>query len=178
VRPLPYRRRVIPIAMGGSSPRAARRAARIADGFEPAPRRFLADYIGECERLGKPVGWHPGPGHELRLLHVAKDPDRAWAQMKRHAQHENDSYMSWTAPTGTKVGFESVSDADELRARGLYRIVTPTECLKVVRELGPDADIQLHPLMGGMDPDLGWESLYLFRSEVMPALAAEGLMEL
>lgn len=178
VRPRPYQGRTIPVVMGGSSPQAARRAARIADGFEPAPRKFLDDYRAECKRLGKPTGWHPGPGHHLRLLHVAKDPDRAWARMKRHAEHENNSYMAWTTPAGTKVGYESVEDPDELRTRGLYHVVTPEECVQLVRRLGPDAEVQLHPLMGGMDPDLGWESLYLFRSEVMPVLAAEGSIEL
>jgi hypothetical protein len=30
--------------------------------------------------------------------------------------------------------------------------------------------------MGGMDPELSWESLQLFESKVMPALRAEGLL--
>jgi hypothetical protein len=55
-------------------------------------------------------------------------------------------------------------------------VVTPDECLRLVRELGPDAEIQLHPLMGGMDPELGWESLQLFEGKIMPQLAAEGFL--
>ena len=94
--------------------------------------------------------------------------------MKRHAQHENDSYLALTAPAGTQVGFSAVTDTDQLR--GSYRVVTPDECLRLVRELGPDAEIQLHPLMGGMDPELGWESLQLFEAKVMPQLAAEGFL--
>ncbi|BCB88565.1 hypothetical protein Psuf_058780 [Phytohabitans suffuscus] len=62
VRPLPHRGRTIPILIGGSSPRAARHAARIGDGFEPVPRKFLADYVAECERLGKPLGGTPALG--------------------------------------------------------------------------------------------------------------------
>jgi alkanesulfonate monooxygenase SsuD/methylene tetrahydromethanopterin reductase-like flavin-dependent oxidoreductase (luciferase family) len=174
VRPRPGRQ--IRIAMGGSSVRAARQAARIADGFEPAPRKYLQAYLAECERLGRDPGWYPGPGHELRLLHVAEDPDATWDRIKQHARHENDSYLAWTRPAGTQVGYSAVTDADQLRAPGGYRILTPQECLRLVRELGPDAEIQLHPLMGGMDPKLGWESLELFESKVMPQLAAEGLL--
>ena len=79
-------------------------------------------------------------------------------------------------PAGTQVGYSAVTDADQLRGQGGYRVVTPEDCLRLVRELGPDAEIQLHPLMGGMDPELGWESLQLFESKVMPQLAAEGLL--
>jgi hypothetical protein len=67
VRPVPYRGRSIPIAMGGSSIRAARQAARIADGFDPVPHKLVTTYREECARLGKQPGWCPGPGHELRL---------------------------------------------------------------------------------------------------------------
>jgi hypothetical protein len=30
----------------------------------------------------------------------------------------------------------------------------------------------LHPLMGGLDPDLAWESLELIASKVIPRLAS------
>ena len=59
VRPRPGRQ--IPIAMGGSSARAARQAARIADGFDPVPRKYLQTYLTECERLGRPPGWYSRP---------------------------------------------------------------------------------------------------------------------
>lgn len=178
IRPLPHGGRSIPIYLGGSGPVAARRAARIADGFEPSPRSLLTEYFAECRRLGKEPGWHTGPGHDLRLLHVAEDPDRAWARMKRFAQHETDSYASWIGAAGAKVGFVSRSDPDDLRApTGPYAVVTPDETVDLIRGLGPDAEIQLHPLMGGMDPDLGWECLELYRSRVVPALAAEGLVQ-
>lgn len=176
VRPRPYQGRQIPIYLGGSSPLAARLAAKIADGFDPAPRKFLQHYVDECERLGKPVGWYRGRYHEFRLLHIANDPDAAWDRISAHALHENNSYAEWMAPVGTQVGYASASSVEELRASGTYRIVTPEECLEVVRELGEDGEMTLHPLMGGMDPDLAWESLTLFESTVMPALRNEGLL--
>jgi hypothetical protein len=38
-----------------------------------------------------------------------------------------------------------------------------------VRETG---SLMLHPLMGGLDPDLAWESLELIASKVIPRLSA------
>ena len=45
--------------------------------------------------------------------------------------------------------------------------------MELLRGLGPDADVQLHPLVGGLDPEVAWESLHLFYAEVMPQLAEE-----
>lgn len=39
--------------MGGSSIRAARQAARIADGFDPVPHKPVTTHREECARLGK-----------------------------------------------------------------------------------------------------------------------------
>ena len=44
---------------------------------------------------------------------------------------------------------------------------------KIARDLGPGGRLAFHPLMGGMDPDLGWESLELLRTRVMPHLEIE-----
>ncbi len=57
--------------------------------------------------------------------------------------------------------------AAELRQSGVYRVLTPAECVALARESG---HVILHPLMGGMPPELGWESLRLFESEVLPEI--------
>jgi hypothetical protein len=53
----------------------------------------------------------------------------------------------------------------ELRAEGVYRILTPDECVA----LGLD-NLVLHPLSGGMPVDEGWRSLRLFAERVLPRL--------
>ena len=53
------------------------------------------------------------------------------------------------------------------RQSGVYRVVTPDECVALAKETGR---IILHPLMGGIPPALGWESLELFASKVLPRL--------
>jgi hypothetical protein len=48
--------------------------------------------------------------------------------------------------------------------------MTPDELIAAARELGPMDAIMLHPLMGGLDPELSWQSLELFESKVLPAI--------
>jgi hypothetical protein len=47
-------------------------------------------------------------------------------------------------------------------------VLTPDECIDLGRRVG---SVALHPLMGGIPFDLGWESLQLYVDKVMPALA-------
>ena len=67
--------------------------------------------------------------------------------------------------------YASTDDADGLRASGDYLVLTPDECVALAREHG---SLMLHPLMGGLDPDLAWESLELIASKVIPRLRAPG----
>jgi hypothetical protein len=66
------------------------------------------------------------------------------------------------------VPFDTV---DELRRSGRYAVVTPEECIALARGLDPRSAMQLEPLVGGLDPDLGWRSLELFVDRVLPALS-------
>ena len=56
---------------------------------------------------------------------------------------------------------------DELKQSGIYRIVTPDECVALAQSVGT---LVLHPLMGGMDPALGRAGLELFAAKVLPRL--------
>ena len=51
----------------------------------------------------------------------------------------------------------------------MYEIVTPDDAVDLIRERG---GASFKPLMGGLDPDLGWECLHLFESDVLPRLRA------
>lgn len=171
----PHRRPRPPIALGGSSAAAARRAARIADGFEPTNPALFDEYLAECLRLGVEPGPRPPTLPPHRFLHVADDPESAWAALGPHLLHEMRSYGAWTAAAGTSVGYRPVEDLDELRATGSYMIVTPEECISMAESLGPRGAIELHPLVGGADPSIGWSCLNLVERDVMPALRKAGL---
>jgi alkanesulfonate monooxygenase SsuD/methylene tetrahydromethanopterin reductase-like flavin-dependent oxidoreductase (luciferase family) len=167
ILPRPAQRPRPEIALGGSSPAAAKRAARIADDFQPVGAKLYDIYLEELGALGKPV---PAPRGGARaggmFFHIAEDPDRTWAQIAPHAMHETNDYAEW-AKGMRGSPYRAFDNADELRASGMYEIVTPEEAVVLVRERG---GVSFKPLMGGLDPDLGWESLHLFEAKVLPAL--------
>jgi len=49
-------------------------------------------------------------------------------------------------------------------------VVTPEQCVELAGEVGTFGSVTLHPLLAGMPPELGWESLELFEREVLPRL--------
>jgi alkanesulfonate monooxygenase SsuD/methylene tetrahydromethanopterin reductase-like flavin-dependent oxidoreductase (luciferase family) len=155
------------ILIGGSTEKAARRAARLRAGFFPA----IADaslqriYEEECERQGFTgfVAMPGGPG----FVHVTDDPERDWARIAPHALYDAQSYAAWQPPGQRSQVHTSARTADELRRSGIYRVVTPDECVALANEFGR---VLLHPLMGGLPPALGWASLELFEAKVLPRL--------
>ncbi len=169
VTPRPVQRPRPPILMGGASPAAARRAARHADHFVPTSPALFEVYRAERLRLGRS---DPGPLAETtgNFLFVAEDPDAAWARIAPHALHEMNCYGRWIAESGGEGPYRVVEGAEELRASGAYPILTPAELVARARGMGPQDTILLHPLMGGMDPELGWECLRLVEKAVLPAL--------
>jgi alkanesulfonate monooxygenase SsuD/methylene tetrahydromethanopterin reductase-like flavin-dependent oxidoreductase (luciferase family) len=172
VTPGPVQRPRPPVWLGGSTPGAARRAARLADGFMPAvPDPSLYDaYLGERKRLGKDPGQLRRPSGPL-FVHVADDPDAAWARIAPHALHEMNSYARWASLAPSANPYVPIEDADVLRTQGLYAVVTPDECVALAEATEEGAMLILHPLMGGLSPNLAWESLELFAAKVLPRLA-------
>jgi alkanesulfonate monooxygenase SsuD/methylene tetrahydromethanopterin reductase-like flavin-dependent oxidoreductase (luciferase family) len=167
VTPRPVQRPGPPLFLGGSSEVAARRAARIGDGFIPARPGLDAVYREECAKLGRDPGPELGATGPL-FLYVAEDPDAAWATIAPHALHEMNTYGGWLQEAATAGPYEAIADADVLRMGGLYEIVTPEACVELIRGLGPNGSVSFHPLMGGLDPDVGWAGLELFASAVLP----------
>jgi hypothetical protein len=47
-------------------------------------------------------------------------------------------------------------------------VVTPEECVAIAATEGT---LAFKPLVGGMDPDVGWEGLHLFADKVLPNLS-------
>ncbi|GLZ15923.1 hypothetical protein Acsp04_61580 [Actinomadura sp. NBRC 104425] len=68
-----------------------------------------------------------------------------------------------------------MSGVEDLKADPNMWVVTPEECLKRCRALEPDYELRMHPLLGGLPPELSWQSLHLFADRVLPQLEAEGL---
>ena len=105
-----------------------------------------------------------GPG----LVIVTRDPDRLWEQIGPNLVYDASVYASWQYPDQRTSWMVEADDIDQLRAGGQHLIVTPEECVDLVRA---DGVVVMHPPCGGIDPSIGWESLHLVAEEVMPALA-------
>jgi len=167
VTPAPFRPGGPKISMGGSSEPAARRAARIADGFLPSDPAMWDFYVDECKQLGKP---DPGPyvGGDTSVVALAADVEKGWERIGPFFLHEMNAYGAWQAQDNIATSYHSVADVDALRATGQYRILTPDEFV-AEQKAGPFPFAMFHPLCGGTPPELAWESLRLFEHEVLPA---------
>ncbi|WP_307874992.1 LLM class flavin-dependent oxidoreductase [Frankia nepalensis] len=172
VTPAAYSPKGPGITMGGSSEAAARRAARLEIGFTPTDGGCWEHYRDETIKLGRP---DPGPhfGRSGTFTHVARDVDAGWEQIAPYAMHETNAYGAWIAaggPGAATTVFRPCESADELRATGQYRVLTPEQFTEELRAQGPFALGILTPMMGGIPPAIAWESLKLIENEVIPNL--------
>jgi alkanesulfonate monooxygenase SsuD/methylene tetrahydromethanopterin reductase-like flavin-dependent oxidoreductase (luciferase family) len=154
------------LLVGGSSRAAARRAARLGLPFFPSAHlpELEAYYKERLVEYGT-EGWTMMPTAETPLLHIAENPDEAWARHGEHFLHEARTYASWQSGDIRSAVRSAAASVEELRAEGVYRILTPDECV----EQGLD-NLVLHPLAGGMPVEEGWRSLRVFAERVLPAL--------
>lgn len=160
------------LVMGGSTPLAARRAARhgmgmIPSHFDPA---IEAAYADECARSGRPpifVSRPLGPN----FVHISKDPERDWARIGPLALHDAVQFAAWQPGDYVSMTESRADDLDALKKEGVYRIMTPEQTVAMLREMPAESQgLILHPLMGGIDPEWSWESLELLQHEVLPHL--------
>lgn len=175
VTPGPVQRPRPMVLIGGASAVAARRAARVGDGFAlGGPERGLgAVYREACAALGRPPGPVLVPPHPM-AVHVADDPEAAWARIAPHTLHELDRYSAWAAGFEGHL-YERVADPEQARRDGFYAVLTPDECVEVARRLAAEGSTVLFkPLIGGLDPELSWSSFELFVDKVLPALSGGG----
>ena len=162
-----------PIVMwGGGTPVAARRAGRFGLGFfgqkgDPA--------LGEAYREACAAAGHaPGfcllpPSDSATVVFVAEDVDRAWDELGAHLMHDVASYAAWNEGNSDITSISSATTVDELRAENRsHRIVSVDEAIEMVRS---GQMLALHPLIGGLDPDVAWRYLRTVTDVVMPAAA-------
>jgi len=171
VRPTPFTHPAPLICYGGGSMAAARRAARLDMPFFPQIRseRLVAEYESERERLGLAPGFVIGPGEGPLNIFVSEDPERTWALIGEHLLHDARSYAQWQIDANMdSAALDTATTVEQLRENDVYTIVTPDECVELVRAHG---SLALHPLCGGIPPEIAWQSLELVAGKVQPALA-------
>ncbi len=169
VTPTPFTKPHPIVFMGGSAAVSARRAARLRMGFFPAVHdpELAAIYREECEKVGfRGLVVLPNlPG----FVHVSDDPERDWQRLAPYILHDARTYAGWQTPEVRSEFAVWEDDIEGIRRGGAYLVVTPDECVALADQVGAGS-ITLHPLLAGMPPELGWESLELFETKVLPRL--------
>ncbi|MEN8650651.1 LLM class flavin-dependent oxidoreductase [Streptomyces sp. 21So2-11] len=171
VTPRPFTQPHPMLLVGGSSEAAAHRAARLGLPFFPSAHlpELEAYYQARRAEYGT-GGFCRMPAAETALLHIARDPDRTWAQYGEHFLHEARMYASWQSKGIRSAVRSTATTVDELRSEGVYRVLTPDACVALTEADGNTASLVLHPLCGGMPVDEGWRSLHLLCEDVLPRL--------
>jgi len=174
ITPQPHSQPRPPILMGGSSRAAARRAANHADFFIPTSPRIFEMYREELAKLDKP---DPGPMPEApsTVSFLSENPDEYWDAIAPHVLHEMNSYAGWAEKSGTDSPYQFYDNTDDLRASGAYKVFKPEELVEEAGKMVDAQPIMLHPLCGGIHPDLAWQSLNLWADQVLPVLKEQGL---
>jgi alkanesulfonate monooxygenase SsuD/methylene tetrahydromethanopterin reductase-like flavin-dependent oxidoreductase (luciferase family) len=166
IRPLSVQKPYPPFFMGGGVAATARRAARFGAGLWPLNPDIIPLYREECAKLGRV------PGRvifNIGLIHVTNDPERTWSQVGPHVLHFARAYAELTEGASSSSPFQGMTDLEAIKAAGIYRVVTPEECIKLAAEADEiGADFGLSALIAGLDPKVGWESLELFHNKVLP----------
>jgi alkanesulfonate monooxygenase SsuD/methylene tetrahydromethanopterin reductase-like flavin-dependent oxidoreductase (luciferase family) len=168
VVPAPVTRPHPHLLVGGTVPAAARRAARLHLPYCPAAfdQQLIDLYLEEAAAVGYEtpspvVGTGPG------LVLVTPDPERLWARIGAQLLSDAQVYLSWQE-VGHRSSWRTPAETvEDLRASPNYAIVTPEECVGLARRNG---SVALHPLVAGIDPAIGWESLELVATKVIPAV--------
>lgn len=161
--------------IGGGVLAAARRAARFGDGYYPMTYRtdFVEEYHRACAEFGKAPGRVINGGGST-VIHIAEDPEEAWATLAPFALHETNSYAANAEKTGQTLHQKPAGSAEALRNSGNYVVLTPEEGLTYCREqrdLG--RHVAINPLISGIDPAFSWKSLELIEDRIIPALQAD-----
>ena len=168
VRPMPFTRPHPIVMIGGSGPKAADRAARRGLPLQlPGQKPEIeALYYEKCKEYGT-QGFCIAPENTV-MLHVAEDPDKVWAEHGECFMFEAMTYKKWQPEGQTSSVCSNATTVEELRAEGIYQVLTPDDAVELGRKNGM---ITLHPLVGGMPIDQAWSSVQLTTDKVIPALS-------
>jgi alkanesulfonate monooxygenase SsuD/methylene tetrahydromethanopterin reductase-like flavin-dependent oxidoreductase (luciferase family) len=163
VTPPPFSSPMPMLAWGGRSKAAARRAGRNGIGFfAQSDGPGLQEAYEEAARAN---GHEPGlcllpSADSPQIVFVNDDVDAGWNDVGTSMLADAVSYYDWNEAAGTVEGTASLSSArttDALReANGAHRVVTDAGAVDIIRRHG---SLGLHPLCGGLDPEVAWPYL-------------------
>jgi alkanesulfonate monooxygenase SsuD/methylene tetrahydromethanopterin reductase-like flavin-dependent oxidoreductase (luciferase family) len=162
------------IVMGGASPASARRAAKIADGYNPLQHRLYLLWRDEMVKNGRDPGPDkPGdlPSPPRTFFWLARDPKAAWKAIGKYAMQQSNSYADYAGSLRFAV-HKKASHPDDLLADGSHGVLTPDEAVDIGKRMEAasphHASMRICPLVGGCPAELGQECMELLAKEVIP----------
>ena len=176
VTPKPLQQGGPRITMGGSTEMSARRAARMGLDYAPALPELYEIYREERLKQGlpesKPLNY-PKPS----FIFVTINPDRDWPIVAPHIIYTTNSYVKWATERkgGGDTPYKPAATIEELKKQPIFQVVTPEQCIAYCAAQTPNDEVQIQPLLGGLDPAVSWKSLELFETAVLPELRRRGI---
>jgi len=131
--------------------------------------RVREAYNDEARKTGFDGGFVMSPEGPT-FVHVADDPDKAWAEIGPYLLYETQTYASYQTPGQHSTPRVDARTVDDLRRAEQIWVGTPDEITARAQALPPTAALNFNPLAGGLPPDLAWASLELFTARVLPRL--------
>ncbi|WP_156689079.1 LLM class flavin-dependent oxidoreductase [Mycobacterium sp. Marseille-P9652] len=151
-----------PMVIAGGSAAAARRAAQHGMGLiAQADVPGLAEtYETLCRAQGREPGFVQFPiAGAPTTVFVTDDVDHAWQELGPHLLHDAVTAASYRHGDDSVASITRATTVSELREfDGPYRIMTLDEAEAYVRDGRP---LPLHPLCGGVAPEVAWRYLTL-----------------
>lgn len=156
--------------VAGGSKAAARRAGAFGLGFisQTDMPGLKEQYEDQCRAHGHRPGFFQSPVPSApTTAFVADDVDQAWDELGPHLLHDAVTAAAYRPADNSVASITRADTVAALRADGgPYRIFTPDEATEYVRGGRP---LPLHPLCGGVRPDVAWP--YLERAAAAAARA-------
>lgn len=178
VTPRPFQRPRPMIVVGGSSVAAAKRAARLGDGFAPTNHALLNSWSEEMVRLGKDpsaamqFATRAAIGGSI-FVHISETPEADWDKISKYVLYVANCNAAWTEQRQLGQHPGAAQTAEELRATGAYVSITPEQAIREAQKAiadGVAAKLRLQPMMGGMPSEIGQSCLELVAKEIIPKL--------
>ena len=155
--------------IGGMSKAAARRAARFGVPFYPpmAMPELEALYYQELKKHGNEgFVYYPNQGNAMHFIHP--EPEQAWQDFGPYFLNEAREYASWRREGVPRPSEEHTETVEELREQKRFEIFTPEQCLNRIED--GMSTVVIHPLVGGLPLEHGWNCLRLLQEQVLAKL--------
>ena len=105
------------------------------------------------------------------MTFVAEDPERVWRDLGHHFFEESSTYAAWQPEGQTSSVHSHATTVEELRAEGIYEVVTPAELVERLEDDGPRGHVRAPSARGRHARSTrAGSSLRLYVEEVLPAL--------